>query len=229
MRRTSFLAAAAAVLVLSALAEKARKATPPLPAAQYPLHETHVEEKVTVAAEPGDTDATAPHTRLDYGHHGFLPMRVIITNDSDEPLDLDEARIRFISADNVIVPAATEEELQRRMFSQKSVAGTKIPMPSPIPSITIHHKPVDKQILADEDDFGFKSTTVAAHSTAAGYLYYDTREIDEPVLVHAMLEVRKAVFASSKKVLFPFNIPLKPTPETDKPAAAAQTLKGGKP
>jgi hypothetical protein len=70
---------------------------------------------------------------------------------------------------------------------------------------------VDKQILADEDDFGFKTTTVAPNTTVAGYLYYDTRSIDDPVLEHATLEVRKVRFASTNKALDSFEIPLKPS------------------
>ena len=197
-------------LALSARADKARVPRPALPAVKYAFHETHEHERVTIAAEPGDTVETQPNTRLDYSHHGLLTMRVIITNDSDEALNLDEARILFIAADNTVVQAATDDELQRRMFAMKSVQGTKIPLPAPLPSITIHHPPVDKQILRDDDDFGFKSTTVAPHTTASGYLYYDVKELDEPVLEKATLEVRRVKTASGK-TLDSFEIALKPS------------------
>ena len=198
-------------LALPARADKARKPKPALPAAQYPLHETHEKEKVTIAAEPCDTKDTIPNTRLDYYHHGFMPLRVIVTNDSDQALTLDDARIHFIAADNTVIPAATDDDLQRRLFSMKSVTGTKIPMPAPIPSITIHHKPINKQILADDDDFGFQTTTVAPHTTVSGYLFYDVREIDDPVLEHAHLELRKVRYAATNNPLDTFDIPLKPS------------------
>ena len=145
-----------------------------------------------------------------------MPIRVIVTNDSNDAVSLDDARILFVAADNYVENAATDDDLQRRLFSKKSVAGTKIPMPGPIPSITIHHPPVDKTILADDADFGFESTTVAAHTTAAGYLYYDTRSIDDPVLDHATLELRKVRFASTNKTLDTFEIALKPAPTPKK-------------
>jgi hypothetical protein len=198
-------------LALPARADKPRKPKPTLPAAQYPCHDTH--NNITVAAEPGDIKDTEPNTRLDYAHHGFLPIRVIITNDSDAALTLDDVRIKFISATNVIVQAATDDDLQRRLFSTKYVSDSHIPLPAPLPSIPIHHKPVDKQILADDTDFGFISTTVAPHTTASGYLYYDTRDLDDPVLDHATLEVREVRIASTNKEIDSFEISLKPTPE----------------
>ncbi len=195
-----------------ARADKPRKPKSALPAQQYPFHETHEKELVTIAAEPCDTKDALPDTRLDYAHHGFLVVRVIVTNDSNAAVNLDDARIHFITADNTVVQAATDEELQRRLFSSKSSAGTRIPLPSPLPDITIHHPPVDQKILADNNDFGFPSTTIAPHTTVAGYLYYDTRNLDEPVLENANLEVRQARFATSSKQLDTFEIPLKPTP-----------------
>lgn len=190
------------------LAEKAREPVPPQDAAKYPLHDAHPSEGVVVAAEPGDTKQARPNTRLDYFAHGFLPIRVIVTNNSTQPISLDDARILFISGDNTPANAATEEDLQRRLFTLKSTRGTTIPLPSPLPSITVHHKPVDKKILADDEDFGFKTTTVAPHATVAGYLFYDIRDLDQPVLDHATLEVRKVRVASSNKALDSFEIPL---------------------
>lgn len=204
----------AVTFVSAAHADKARKPKPALPAAQYPLHETH--GKITVAVEPGDIKDALPDTRLDYSHHGFLPVRIIVTNDSDQAINLDDARIKFISADSAVIQAATDEELERRMFSKKSAAGTRIPLPMPFPSPTIHHQPVDKQILADDTDFGFKTTTIAPHTTESGYLFYDTRDLDDPVLEKATMEVRQVRESSSNKQLESFLIALKPSPEPPK-------------
>ncbi len=219
MRRLALVLALTLPLAVAAHAEKARKPKPALPAAQYPFFDRHPLDKITVAAEPCDTKDTLPDTRLDYSHHGFLVVRIIVTNDSDQAVSLDDARIHFIAQGNQVVQAATDEELQRRMFSKKSAAGTTIPMPAPIPSITIHHKPVDKQIIADDADFGFPTTTVAPHTTVSGYLYYDTRDIDDPVLDHASIELRQMRIAASNKELESFEIPLKPSAESAKSTA----------
>ena len=219
MTRRSILTALLLICAVAAHAFGPRKPKPALPAQQYPFHETHENEHVTIAAEPCDTSETLPDTRLDYWNHGLMPIRVIVTNDSDEPVNLDDARIHFIAADNTVIQAATDDDLQRRMFDIKDATGHRLPLGIPIP-ITVGKKNIDKKILADDEDFGFKTTTVAPHTTVAGYLFYDTNEIDDPVLRDATLELRKVRFATSNKYLDSFEIPLQPNPKsTDKPKA----------
>jgi hypothetical protein len=191
-------------------AEKSRKPTPPLSAQDYPMHDAHASEKVTIAAEPGDTKQTRPNTRLNYFDHDMMPIRIIVTNDSDLALTLDDARIHFIAGDNTVVPAATDDDLQRRMMTLGSAKGTKIPLPMPLPPITVHHN-VDKKVVDDENDFGFQTTTVKPHTTVAGYLFYDMQGLTLPVLKNATLELRKVRFAEGNKALDSFEIPLDPT------------------
>jgi hypothetical protein len=199
----------ALALPLAAHADKPRKVPPPLPAAQYPAHDTH--QQITIAADPGDTKDTAPKTRLDYLAHGFLPVRIIVTNDSSQPLSLDDARILFISGNDLTENAATDEELDRAIFQLKTIKGKQIPLPAPLPPITRKPKPVDNQIRLDDADFGFKSSTIPPHSTAAGWLYYDMHDVDQPVLKGAVIELHKARWAATNKPLDTFEIPLQPT------------------
>ncbi|HLI77019.1 MAG TPA: hypothetical protein VKV02_08740, partial [Acidobacteriaceae bacterium] len=125
--------------------------------------------------------------------------------------------------DNYTENAATDDDLARRLFSKKYAQGTKIPLPAPLPSITIHHPGIDKLITEDGTDFGFSTTTVAPHTTVAGYLFYDTRDINDPVLDHATLELRKVRWASTNKELQSFEIPLKPS--TAKPESSGTSTK----
>jgi hypothetical protein len=181
----------------------AEKAAPPTKTAtEYAAHETHSNEHVTVAAEPCEESKNCPFFRVNYNDHGLLPIRVIITNDSDHALSLDEARMQFLSADNQKLPAATPDDINRRLFTIKSAKGTKIPI---IP-ITVHHS-VEKKILDDDRDFGFKTTTVPPHSTLAGYLVYDVKQLDDPVLAHAELYVKMIHTVDTKDELFGFSIP----------------------
>ncbi|QMV19293.1 hypothetical protein GOB94_11830 [Granulicella sp. 5B5] len=209
MRHPAAYLLLAIFLPLAAHAEKARHPAPPQPAETYPMHQTN--DHVTIAAEPGDTKETRPNTRLDYYSHDMLPIRVIVTNDSNNPLTLDDARIHFISAANDNIPAATLDDLQRRMFTLKSATGKKIPLPLGIPiPITTGKQNVDKKITQDDDDFGFQTTTVQPHTTVAGYLYYDIQGLDRPALAHATLELRKVRFQGGD-YLESFEIPLHPT------------------
>jgi hypothetical protein len=196
------------LLLPAAHADKARKPVPPQPASTYACNDTH--QRVTIAAEPGDVKETRPDTRLDYFAHGLLPIRVIVTNDTDKPVTLDDARIHFITADNAVIPAATLDDLQRRMFTIKGATGKKIPLPLPLPPITVHQN-VDQKITDDDNDFGFQSTTVPPHATVAGYLYYDMQDVDQPFLKNATLELRKVRFQDNADYIDSFEIPLHPT------------------
>jgi len=204
------------LLAAPALADKPRRPKPPLNAHQYDMQDSHEKEHVTIAAEPGDTPATRPDTRLDYFGHDMLPIRVIVTNDSDFALTLDDARIHLLTSDNTNLPAATDDDLQRRLFNLKSATGSKVPLPLPIPIPITHGKSnIDKKILADDADFGFKTTTVKPHTTVAGYLFYDIQGLDKP-LDHATLELRKVRIAETNKALDSFEIPLHPAEATSK-------------
>lgn len=205
--RTFALVAMAGLLAPAIHAAKKREAPPAQPADKYPAFDAHPPEKVSIAADPCDDPKSCPFFRLPYVQHGFLPVRVIITNDSDRALSLDEVRIQFISSNNDKIPAALPEDLQRRLFSTTQVTGRRVPMPAPIPSITLHDKPVDKQITADDADFGFQGTVVNAHSTLAGYLFYDVRELDDPAMKGAELYVKEIRTLDGKQQMFDFQIP----------------------
>ncbi len=197
-----FALASALLCVVAHAAEK--KAPVARPAAQYTAFDTHPNEHVTVAADPCTDPKACDFFRLPYIQHGFVPVRVIVTNDSDHALTLDDVRIQFISSNHDILPAATLEDINRRLFTAHSALGTKIPLTP----ITIHHAPIDKKVMQDDTDFGFSSTTVNPHSTLAGYLFYDIRELDDPALRHAELHVKMIHSLDTKQQLFAFTIPL---------------------
>jgi hypothetical protein len=165
------------LLCLPAAAVAAKKAPPPLAAAEYPAHDTHEKDHVTIGAEPFDTRAKGDFFRLDYEGHNMLPVRVVVQNDSDSALDLNQVRIQFIAADGTKLPAATPEELNRRLFRFKDIKEKRIPG-TPIP---YHSTPVDKKILDDDRDFSFSQTIVPAHSSANGFLFYDVQDLDDPL------------------------------------------------
>jgi hypothetical protein len=205
VRRTPARALATAALLCLALPvtlAASDKAPPAKPADSYAALDTHPSEHVTIAADPCDDPKQCSFFRLPYIQHGLLPVRVIVTNDSDHALSLEDARMQFISANNDKIPAATEEDINRRLFTMHSAQGTKIPLTP----ITIHH-PIDKKVTLDDNEFGFKGTTVNAHSTLAGYLFYDIKDLDDPALRHAELYVKMVHSLDRTQDLFAFTIP----------------------
>ncbi|WP_213806029.1 hypothetical protein [Granulicella sp. dw_53] len=216
-RRTPTLPDSARLLVLAALALASvptaqaadKKAPPAKPAPEYAAFDAHPNEHVTIAAEPCDDQKQCDFFRLPYVAHSLIPIRIIITNDSDQSLTLDDARFQFISANNDKIPAADLEEINRRMFTFKSAQGTKIPLTP----IKIHHPPIDKKVTQDDADFGFKTTVVQPHSTLAGYLFYDIKALEDPALKDAQIYIKMiytapTANAADKHQLFAFTIPL---------------------
>jgi hypothetical protein len=214
--------------VASPSAFAAKKVAPPaLAASAYPAHDTHEKEHVTIGIEPFDTRAKGEFFRNDYAGHSILPVRLVIQNDSDAPLDLNQARMQFIAADGTKLPAATPEELNRRLFrftdiKQKRIPGTPI---------TYRPTPVDKKILDDDKDFSFSQTVIPPHTSASGFLFYDIKEVDDPPLKGAELYVKMihAKDGSKDTELFGFSVPFdkflaaeKAKKDADKAAASAK-------
>lgn len=199
------LSAAAAFLLFLAVPAFAAKKAPPVPdIATVPVRDTHTTDHVIVAAEPFETKAKADFFRLDYPGHSLLPIRLIVRNDSDTPLDLSEVRVQFVAADGTKLPAATPDEMNRRLFRFKDLQPKRVPGTP----ITYHSTPVDKKILDDDKDFGFSQTTIAPHTTASGFLFYDLKEIDDPQLRGAELYVKQMHEGDSKHTeLFAFTLP----------------------
>jgi hypothetical protein len=194
---------------------ESHKAPPIQPAKSYPAVETHEDEKLSIAIDPCVKKDDCPFFRLDYAGHAMLPVRVVFTNDGDQAVSLDDVRIQFISANKDIIPAALLEDLNRRLFTRKSAEPRHIPG---IP-IAFHKEPIDKKITEDDKDFGFKTTTVPAHGTIGGYLFYDIKDLDDPPLRGAEIYVKEAKTADGK-MLSSYDIPLdkwlKAHPERDK-------------
>lgn len=180
----------------------ADKGPPPAkPATTYADVDTHPAEHVSIAAEPF-TGSRAEFFKLNYPAYGVMPIRLIVTNEGDTPISLAQARIDFISAAGDKIPAAQTEDLQR-MINTPPNPQERVPL-GPI-HVGGKGKDRTKQILADNQAYGYASIAVAARSTASGFLFYDVSGLDHP-LIGAKLEVRR-VQASDGKEMFAFEVP----------------------
>jgi len=174
------------------------------PATSFADVEVHDNEKVAVAAEPYDTKSKASIFRIDYLSHGIMPVRLIVTNNSDRPISLRDARIMFLTAAGDKIQAAEPEDVERLM-SQKERQGSKIPMPGPIPAIKVKPKASDKEVEADFNAFEYQALVVEAHTTRAGFLFYDVSQLEHP-LRGAKLHLRELRDADGNE-LFYFELP----------------------
>ena len=190
-------------LALPAMASD-HTAPPVQPATSFAAVESHDDEKVAIAVEPYDTREKEAIFRVDYLSHGVMPVRLIVTNNGNRPISLRDARILFLTAAGDKIQAAEPEDVER-LLSDKERKGTKIPLPGPIPNIKLKPKASDKDVEEDFDNFEYGALVVEAHTTRAGFLFYDVSGLDHP-LQGAKLHLHKLRDADGNE-LFYFEIP----------------------
>jgi hypothetical protein len=193
-------------LFLTVLGSRSLLASDPPPekdATTYPAVDFHAKEKVAIAAEPFDTAEKCKIFQVDYLKYRFMPIRIIVTNQGDQPISLRDARIFFIGAPGDKVPAAEPEDVERRVRPKDS-RGTNIP----IGPIKVHTKgkASDDKIEADFDHFEYAALAVEPHTTRAGFLFYDMDGLGNTPLQGAKLTLRE-LRNSDGAELFSFEIP----------------------
>jgi hypothetical protein len=207
LQMAAFLAAFFAAWTLpGAMAMGATDHTAPAvqPATDFAAVEVHADEHLAIAAEPYDSHEKMEIFRVDYISHGVLPVRLIVTNNSDRPISLRDARIIYVSAQGDRIQAADPEDVERLM-TRKEKEGAKIPLPGPLPPIKLKPKASNKAIEQDFDTFEFQALVVEPHTTRAGFLFYDIGGLNHP-LKGALLNLHKIKDADGHEFFY-FEIP----------------------
>ena len=194
----------AAVLALAD--EKVFTPPPAAPAKTYPAHESHDDEKVSIAIDPYDMPDKAKIFRINYQERGFLPIRLIISNDSDQYLMLNDVKIQYITVRRDKIDPATSDDIYRRVVRLKgNPSSPRVPSPIPLPR---DKSPVtkDARIAMDELDHAqFVPHPVDPHSIRSGFLFFDITGIDVP---EAGAHLYVSGLKMGGKELFYFDIPL---------------------
>src|SRR6185312_6463120 len=96
--------------------DKAYQAPRAYNAKTYPAHETHDDEKVSIAADPYDMpDKSATVFTVDYMSAGLLPIYMIITNDGDQPISLNKLHVTLITRKRVKISPSEPDDMYRRL------------------------------------------------------------------------------------------------------------------
>ena len=189
------------VVWLALPAVAADHTTPPVqPATSFAAVEVHENEKVAIAAEPYDTKQKESIFRVDYLGHGVMPVRLIVTNNGDKPISLRDARILFQTKSGDRIQAAAPEDIERLM-TRKEREGGRIPLPGPIPTIKLKPKASNKDIEEDFNQFEYGALVVEAHTTRAGFLFYDVSQLADP-LRGSKLHLHKVMDADGHELFF---------------------------
>src|SRR4051795_4698462 len=107
-------------IVLTASAAKQFVLPRALPAAQYPAHDSHPNEKVTIAADPYDYHEKQKDLFVgDYLGHSLLPVFIVVTNDGDQPVSLTGIKMELLTRDRAKAAACNDNDLYRRFTKTK--------------------------------------------------------------------------------------------------------------
>jgi hypothetical protein len=170
----------------------------------YPAHETHEDEKLSVAADPYDMpEKTVGIFTVDYKNEGFLPIHLVFSNDGDQPISLANMRVTLVTRKRIkIIPAETDDIFRR--ISKQTVRGDEPKRPFPLPkkkSTTI-----SKEARDEVKDAQFMARAVEPHGTQAGFLFFDVEDVESP-LAGAKLVVTGLADSNGHELFF-FEIPM---------------------
>ena len=173
-------AAAILLLILVAHAFAAKDFVKPMarPAATYPAHDAHSDEGTTVAVDPYDMPDKAQIFSVDYHEEGLLPIFVIITNDTDQPITLTGMKAQLITVNRTKIPPSDSDDVYRRLAHPSSSAGPTIPLPLPRKKVK---GAVPRKVLDELQAAQFSAKAVEPHGTQSGFLFFDVAGISTPL------------------------------------------------
>ena len=147
------------------------------PAFSFPAHDHHAGENVTVALDPYDTPAKDNIFVVKYREHDLLPLLLIITNDSDGPIQLTNMKAELVTADRTKLIPDSEDDIFRRI-SHPTASGTHYPIPFPTKKAK---GGVNSKEMNEIQSAQFRAKAVEPRSSQVGFLFFDVSDIPSPL------------------------------------------------
>ncbi len=166
------------------------------PAFNYPAHDLHRDEKVSIAADPYDNPEKAKIFSINFADHGFLPIFFIVTNDGEQPVSIGNMQVKLITGNRSKLTPIDADDLYRRL-SNPTKPNTNNPLPFP-------RKVKGGVTKAQMDEIAqsqFAARAVEPHSTQSGFLYFDIADLNSP-LRDAIIDVSGVDDARGHELLF---------------------------
>jgi hypothetical protein len=211
--RSRTIIIAGSVLAVSLVCFAAKEFSMPKakPAAGYPAHDYHSNEKVTVAVDPYNTPAKTSIFVVHYRDLDLLPVFLVVTNDSDTPVVLTDIKAQLVAGDGTKLNPASEDDVYRKV-SHPRAAGARVPLPFPTKRVK---GGVDTKEWSEIQSAQFKAKAVEPRSSQAGFLFFDVSDVPNPLPgAHFYLT---GVRDSSGNDLMYFEVPLNKYLEAQKP------------
>jgi hypothetical protein len=200
-RLRSTLAAVLFLLPTLCLAGKHFVMPTPQAAKTYPAHDEHSNEGITVGLDPYDMADKASIFSVRYSDVGFVPIFVVVTNDSDQPVSLTEATIQLVTVDRTKIPPATEGDIYRRITRPPPSGPSSSPLPWPKKK-----GGVAKDAQDEIQNSQFAARAIEPHSTQCGFMFFDVSDISTP-LAGAHFYLNRVLDAKGHELMY-FDVPL---------------------
>ena len=175
------------------------------PAAAYPAHDYHSNEKVTVGLDPYNTPEKTKIFVVNYRELDLLPVLMVITNDSDSPVSLTDMKAQLVTADGTKLSPATEDDVYRRV-SHPNASGARVPLPFPTGGRV--KGGVKTKEWTEITNAQFKAKAVEPHGSQAGFLFFDISDVQNP-LRGATFYLTRVHDASGNDLMY-FEVPPNP-------------------
>jgi hypothetical protein len=145
------------------------------PAKSYPEHDDHSDEKVAIGVDAYDTPEKTQIFTVKWADEGYLPVFVVISNDSDQPVSLASMQVQFITARKDKISPATNDDLYRRLSHINTGRVYPLPIPQKVKGA------VGKKTIDEIDRAQFDAKAVEPHSTQSGFMFFDISGISSAI------------------------------------------------
>jgi hypothetical protein len=213
MKRIPRSAAASllAVLALSLVCVASKEFSMPKtqPAAAYPAHDYHSAERVTVGLDPYEGPPKSNIFVVNYREMDLLPILMVITNDSDQPIELTNIKAQLVTGDGTKLSVATDDDIYRRL-SHPNASGARTPLPFPTKRVK---GGVTSKEFSEISAATFKAKAVEPRGSQSGFLFFDVSDVPNPL--RGARFYLTGVQDSSGNALMYFEVPMEKASGTD--------------
>lgn len=169
------------------------------PAAAYPHHQTS--EKVTIAAEPMETDEQTHEAfgKVNPYRYGVLPVLLVVQNDGPDAVKVDRIKLMYSLPDGTRIEATPAQDV-------RFIHGTQAPnrLPGAAGGITIKRTPKNPLAEWEIEGRAFAAKMVPAGQSASGFVYFQVPQSSAAASVY----ISGLEDPVSGKELYFFEIPM---------------------
>ncbi len=177
----------------------------------YASKDSHPNEKVTAAIDLYNTAPKDDIFNTHYMQEGVLPVLLVITNSSDQPVSTKSMHAELVTASRSKLEALGVEDVFRRVAHIKA-SSTSPQRVGPIPFPNGAKNKKAHEQYQELTDAAFLAEAVEPHATRSGFLFFDIDGIKSPT-TGAHIYLTGIRDASGNELMY-FDIPVSPSNTT---------------